>query len=445
MPGALLTDLYELNMAASYLRRHMDGVATFSLFVRSLPPTRSFLVCAGIESALDWLGTFGFDEEDLEYLSRIGFDRAAVEAFSELRFTGEVRAVPEGRILFAEEPLLEVSAPIAQAQLVETYLLNQVTFQTAVASKAARCRIAADGRVELVEFGFRRTHGTEAAVQVARLAAMVGFSATSNVEAARRYGLTPSGTMAHSYVEAFPTELEAFRAFAEDVPRASTFLVDTYDTLEGVGHAIEVIGQLGLGSRAAVRIDSGDLDSLARSARELLDRAGMAGVRIFLSGGLDEIDIQRLVEAGVPFDAAGIGTRLGVSADTPYLDTVYKLVDYDRRPVMKLSEGKATLPGAKQVFRGMGLDDVLGLREEPVPPGTEPLLRQVMVDGLRTSQPGDLGAAGQRFESDLSDLPSALRDLDGKRAPKIRITDALHDLNTRTIADSRRSRGAERT
>ena len=246
MAGALLTDLYELNMAASYLRRDMTGAATFSLFVRRLPVERGFLVAAGLEDCLDILEAFSFDEGELAYLAILGFDDAAIERFANLRFTGEVRAVPEGRIVFADEPLLEVTAPIAEAQLVETILLNQMTFQTTLASKAARCRLAGRGQVELVEFGFRRTQGLEAGMAVARGSAMVGFSATSNVEAARRYGLRPAGTMAHSYIEAFATELEAFEAFARDFPGRTTFLVDTYDTLEGVARAIG--GHRGTGS-----------------------------------------------------------------------------------------------------------------------------------------------------------------------------------------------------
>ncbi len=240
MAGALLTDLYELNMAASYLRRRMDEPATFSLFVRNLPANRGFLVAAGLESCLEFLEGFGFEDDDLRYLAdELGYDEGTIERFRGLRFTGEVWAVPEGRIVFADEPIVEVTAPIAVAQLVETYLLNQITFQTTIASKAARCRIAARDR-DLVDFAFRRTQGTDAAMAVARTTAMVGFVATSNVEAARRFGLRVAGTMAHSYVQSFPTEADAFRAFAQDFPDRTTFLVDTYDSLEGVRHAAEV-------------------------------------------------------------------------------------------------------------------------------------------------------------------------------------------------------------
>jgi nicotinate phosphoribosyltransferase len=442
MAGSLLTDLYELNMASSYLRRGMDGMATFSLFVRRLPPGRAFLVAAGIEGCLAWLEDLRFDDEELEYLSGLGFDGTAIDSFRGLRFTGEVWAVPEGRIVFAEEPLAEVSAPIAEAQLAETFLLNQLTFHTALASKAARCRLAAGGRVGLVEFGFRRTQGIEAAMAVARVTGIVGFDATSNVEACRRYGLAPAGTMAHSYVEAFPTELEAFRAFASDLPAATTFLVDTYDTLRGVAHAIEVMKELGIESRAGIRLDSGDLVALAGEARRMLDEAGLGDVRIFVSGGLDERDIARLLAAGAPIDAVGIGTRLGVSADAPYLDSAYKLVDYDGRPVVKLSVGKATLPGAKQVFRSPGMRDVLALRDEAPPPGTEPLLEHVMSAGRRLRPPASLESSRRRFEEDLDALPVSLRDLDAATPPVPKISSALGALAEEAIATATRAGGS---
>ena len=441
MAGSLLTDLYELNMASSYLRRGMNGVATFSLYVRRLPPGRAFLVAAGIDECLSWLEELRFDEEELEYLAALGFDSTAIEAFRGLRFTGEVWAVPEGRIVFAEEPLAEVSAPIAEAQLAETFLLNQLTFQTAIASKAARCRLAGAGRVELVEFGFRRTQGIEAAMSVARITGLVGFAATSNVEAARRYGLAPAGTMAHSYIEAFPTEREAFRAFASDLPAATTFLVDTYDTLGGVAHAIEVTKELGIASRAAVRLDSGDLVALAYEARRMLDEAGLEDVRIFVSGGLDERDIRRMLGAGAPIDAVGVGTRLGVSADAPYLDSAYKLVDYDGRPVMKLSAGKVTLPGAKQVFRAPGMHDVLGLRSEAAPAGTEPLLEHMMSAGRRVVVPATLESSRGRFERDLEQLPAFLKDLDAPAPDGPEVSRALRALAEEATVNARRAGG----
>ena len=383
MPGGLLTDLYELNMAASYLRRGMTAPATFSLYVRALPPERGFAVAAGLDAALGFLEAFGFDDEELGYLGAIGFDDRALADLSRVRFDGEVRAVPEGRIVHGQEPILEVTAPIPVAQLVETFVMNQITLHTTIASKAARYAIAADGR-DLVEFSFRRTHGVDAAIAVARASAITGFVATSNVEAARRLGLAVAGTMAHAFIEAFPSEDDAFRAFAEDHPNKTTFLVDTYDTPSGVRNAIETIRELGLDGDVGVRLDSGDLDRLSRETRALLDEAGLERARIFASGGLDEHEVAELVRAGAPVDAFGIGTQLGVAADAPYLDTVYKLVEYDHRPAMKLSAAKVSLPGRKQIWRGRGDDgDVLGLADEDGPNGWEPILEPVMRDGVR--------------------------------------------------------------
>ncbi|HLK42505.1 MAG TPA: nicotinate phosphoribosyltransferase [Thermoleophilia bacterium] len=433
----LLTDLYELNMAASYLRRGMAQQATFSLFVRSLPPTRGFLVAAGLEDCLDYLEQLHFSSDDIDYLAELGYGTDELDQFRQLRFSSDVWAVPEGRIVFADEPLLEVTAPLPEAQLVETLLLNQVTYQTNLATKAARCRLAAAGRIDLVDFSLRRTHGIEAGAAVARCSAMVGFVATSNVAAARRFGLVPAGTMAHSYIEAFPNEQAAFRAFAEDFPDRVTFLVDTYDTLRGVQHAIEVIRERDLGDRAAVRLDSGDLADLARQTRTLLDDAQLPGVRIFVSGGLDEFDLEQLVIAGAPIDAAGVGTRLGVAADAPYLDSVYKLVAVDGRPVMKLSPGKVTRPGAKQIFRAPGLSDTLALRDEPrpaEPPATERLLVPVMAGGRRMRARDALAVARARFEEDLAVVPPGAAALTNPRAPRPAVSPALEALTARTAA-----------
>jgi nicotinate phosphoribosyltransferase len=441
---ALHTDLYELNMAASYLRRGMNRDATFSLFVRTLPPARGFLVAAGLETALDFLEGFAFVDDDLTYLrDTLRFPDDAIERLRDLRFTGEVWAVPEGRIVFADEPLLEVTAPIAIAQLVETYLLNVVTFHTTIASKAARCRLAARDR-QLVDFAFRRTQGADAAMAVARATAMVGFAATSNVEAARRFGLRASGTMAHSYVESFPTEADAFRAFAEDFPGRTTFLVDTYDTPNGVRTAIDVIRELGLRDDLAVRLDSGDLDALSRRTRAMLDEAGLTNVRIFASGGLDELDVDRLVLAGAPIDAFGVGTRVGVSADAPYLDTVYKLVEFAGRPVVKLSEDKATEPGRKQVFRGPD-GDLITLRDEPGPARAEPLLVPFMREGRRTGPRRGLDVARRLFEADLVRLSEDARRLDEPRAPRPPFSEELRRLTDETRADALRRAGVAST
>jgi nicotinate phosphoribosyltransferase len=430
MGGALLTDLYELNMAASYFRRDMAGEAVFSLFVRDLPPTRGFLVAAGLDDVLSFLEDFAFIDDDLAYLATIGFHAESLEAFRQLRFTGDVWAVPEGRVVVANEPLLEVSAPIAEAQLVETFVLNQVTMQSTLATNAARCRLAGRDRIGMLDFSFRRAPGTDAAMAMARACAMVGFAGTSNVEGARRYGVTPGGTMAHSYVQAFQSEEAAFGAFAEDRPDQATFLVDTYDTKAGLEAAIEVIHRLGLDDRASIRLDSGDLEALARWSRRRLDEAGLRGVRIFASGGLDEYAIEHLVTTGTPVDAVGIGTRMVASAEAPTLDSVYKLVSYDGRPVAKLSAEKATLPGPKQVFRDSPTDgDILALRDEEPGPGAEPLLQPVMKGGSRLAGPDSLAAAKTRFEADLGWLPAGARDLHRPEPVPLRLSELLARLD----------------
>jgi nicotinate phosphoribosyltransferase len=432
MARALVTDLYQLTMASSYLQRGMTAPATFSLFVRDLPPTRGFLVTAGLENCLQFLEEFRFEAGDLDYMATLGLPPDVLQALSSLRFTGDVWAVPEGRVVLANEPLLEVTAPLPEAQIVETLLLNKITFQTAVASKAARCVLAAQGRFELVDFGLRRTHGIEAGMAAARASAMVGFTATSNVEAARRYGLSASGTMAHSYVEAFPEEIDAFRAFATDFPERTTLLADTYDTLIGVRRAITVIKEFGLEDRAAVRLDSGDLSTLTFATRQLLDEAGLGRVRIVVSGNLDEHRVAELVRDGAPVDIAGVGTRMGVSADAPYLDTAYKLVEYNDRPVAKLSTGKATYPGAKQFFRKVGALDTLALRHERGPKrGAEPVLEPVMEGGRRLCGPEGLDAAHARFCADVAALPSSASRLVDPLPPAVAISASLAELMER--------------
>jgi len=437
MSGGLVTDLYELNMAASYLRREMTGTATFSLFVRRLPPDRGFLIAAGLEDCLAFLEDFSFTGDELAWLrDSSGFSEQDLEAFRALRFTGEVRAVPEGTAVFAGEPLLEVRAPIAEAQLAETALLNHVTFQTSVATKAARCVLAAGG-AQLVDFSFRRTQGIEAGLAAARASAIAGFTATSNTQAARRYGLTAVGTMAHSFIEAFGSEERAFTAFAEDFPGKTTFLVDTYDTGRGIKAAIGVARRQRLSGPVGVRLDSGDLAALAFGARRQLDAAGLRAARIFASGGLDEYAIAGLVSRGAPIDAYGVGTKMGVSADAPYLDSAYKLVAYDGHPVMKLSEGKATLPGAKQVHRGQA-GDILALRDEPAPTDCEPLLIPVMRDGRRLAPPEPVAVASQRCAASLAWIPAGARALRAPSPVPVAISAALSALQHQLAAELRR-------
>jgi nicotinate phosphoribosyltransferase len=435
--GALLTDLYELNMAASYLRREMTGEATFSLFARRLPEGRGFLIAAGLEDCLAFLESFSFTRGDLAYLRRTqDYGEATLEQFARLRFTGDVWAVPEGTAVFAPEPLLEVTAPIAEAQLAETVLLNHITFQTSVATKAARCVLAADG-AQLVDFSFRRTQGIDAGLAVARAATIAGFTATSNVEAARRYGLTAAGTMAHSFIEAFGDEEAAFGAFAEDFPGKTTFLVDTYDTEQGIRTAIDVASKLRLPGPVGIRLDSGDLAALARLGRRLLDDAGMPRARIFASGSLDEYAIADLVERGAPIDAYGVGTKMGVSADAPYLDSAYKLVAYNGKPVMKLSAGKATLPSAKQIYRGPA-GDILALRDEEPPAGHQPLLRPVMRHGKRLAPAEPLAVAQGRCAESLAWLPPPARALKTPAPPAVRTSPALTELRQELARELRR-------
>ncbi|RAJ62382.1 nicotinate phosphoribosyltransferase [Streptomyces sp. Amel2xB2] len=429
MSEARKTDLYELTMAMSYVREEMTAPATFSLFVRDLPAERGFLVAAGLEPALDYLAGYRIGPDDVDaFAAALGRPARDLVPLLGTAFDGEVRAVPEGTVVFANEPLIEVTAPLPVAQLVETYVLNLLSHQTAVASKAARCVLAGAGR-PVMDFGMRRTHGLQAGYDAARVGALVGFGGTSNVEAATALGLPAIGTMAHSYVEAFHTEEAAFHAFARAHPGGPvTFLVDTYDTDAGVRTAARVIKSRGLGGNSAVRLDSGDLGALAARARRILDAAGLTRVRIVASGGLDEYRVNRLVREGAPIDVYAVGTKVGVSADAPYLDSAYKLVAYDGRPVMKLSSAKITAPGSKQIFRGQGCSDVIALRHEQAPSGHRPLMRPVMHGGRRMSEAPPLREAHERFAADVAQLPPEARRITGPLAPHPVFSDRLKSL-----------------
>jgi nicotinate phosphoribosyltransferase len=406
---SLLLDQYELTMAASYFRRGMNERAVFELFVRRLPPNRDWLVVAGIGPALAMVEAMRFGERECEYLTGRGFDRAFLDHLAECRFTGDVDAIPEGTVVFPGEPLVRVTGPRIEGQLLETLLLNQVNFQTAIATKGARIRLAAGGPDRFVDFSPRRDHGVDAAMKVARSAAIVGAAGTSNVAAAMRYGLTPVGTMAHSYVLSFPTEEEAFRAFLEDTPGNATLLVDTYDTVKGVRRAIATSHATGV-ALDGVRIDSGDLLELSRAARGLLDDAGMGATRIVASGDLEEGRIAELVAAGAPIDTWGVGTDLGTSRDAPALGGVYKLVAHETadgwRGVAKRSAGKESSPGAKQVWReerdGVMTGDTVGLAEEDLP--GRPLLVPAMRGG-ETVLREPLEAMRERASRELAALP----------------------------------------
>lgn len=417
--AALFTDLYELTMAASYLREGMNGRATFSLFVRKLPTKRAFLVAAGLEDVLNFLRDFRVSRAAIRYLSSLGrFDADFLDLLGGLRFTGEVRAVPEGTVVFQDEPLLEVTAPIIEAQIVETAVLNLVHFQTLLASKAARSVLAARGR-PVIEFGLRRTHGIDAGMKAARCAFIAGAAMSSNVLAGLTYGIPPTGTMAHSYVSAFPHEIDAFRAFARAFPAHTILLIDTYDTVAAAGKAVEVAREMkARGHRlAGVRLDSGDIVALSKEVRRILDRAGLDDVKIFVSGGLDEESIDRFLAEGAPIDAFGVGTRMDVSADAPYLDMAYKLVEYEGRRVLKTSAGKATWTGRKQVYRFLGREgrfvgDRIALKDERFPTGeAELLLRTVMEGGRLLAPHPPLAAVRDICAAQIAALPEEVRRL----------------------------------
>jgi len=414
--AVLLTDLYELTMASSYHALGMNREATFDLFVRELPPHRNFLVSCGLDDALSFLENLRFAAEAIEFLRSLElFEESFLEFLGELRFTGEVRALPEGELVFPEEPLLSVTAPLIEAQIVETFLLNCISFQTMIASKAARVTIAC-GEHSYVDMSPRRDHGADAALKVARASFVGGASGTSNVLAGKVYGLPLSGTMAHSYVMAFEDETEAFRCLAGAFPDNAVLLIDTFDVEEGARRAARVAQELaprGVKVRG-VRIDSGALAPLTTSVRKILDEAGLSDVSIVLSGDLDEYRIKELLDDGAPADRFGVGTQLGTSGDAPAIGSVYKLVAEGRAPKMKLSTGKATLPGRKQVHRFYGegglARDVIGLETEPVT-GGRPLLECVMSGGRRLGPAEDLPALQRRCRAAVSDLPERLRSL----------------------------------
>ncbi|MDQ3894627.1 MAG: nicotinate phosphoribosyltransferase [Actinomycetota bacterium] len=381
----LLVDLYQLTMGQAYFDAGLaEERGTFSLFYRTLPEGWGYLLAAGLEDVLGYLEALRFCEDDLAYLESTDlFTAPFLDHLRGLRFEGDVRAMLEGTLFFPQEPVLEVTAPVITAQVVETVVLNVVHFQSLVAGKAARSVDAARGR-SLVDFGLRRAHGAEAGLKAARASYLAGFDSTSNVLAGREYGIPIAGTMAHSFVESFPDELEAFRAFARSYPDRAVMLVDTYDVVAGTRNAIRVARELAeQGARLrGVRIDSGDLVRLSHAARALLDEAGFEDAGVVVSGGLDEHDVAAFVDVDAPIAGFGIGTKMVVSADAPFLDMAYKLVELEGRPTVKLSSGKATLPGGKQVWRVAGPEgfahDVVEREGEPGPAGGEPLLTPVV-------------------------------------------------------------------
>jgi len=440
---ALLTDLYQLTMAACYFEENMAEEATFSLFIRKYPDNRGYFVAAGLEEALRYLESFEFSEDDLAYLDGTGlFKPDFLHFLKGLRFTGEVWALPEGTVFFKDEPILEVSAPILQAQLVETFLINAVSLQTLIASKAARSIHAAAGR-PVIDFSLRRTQGTDAGLKVARASYLVGFMGTSNVLAGKLYGIPIFGTMAHSYITSFPHEIDAFRVFARTFPGIVTLLIDTYDNLSGARKAAQVARELAArGQRLRfVRLDSGDIAAISREVRAILDEEGFPEVRILASGGFDEFKIARVLEAGGKVDAFAVGTKMGVSADAPYFDIAYKLVKYGERPIMKLSTGKVTLVDKKQVWRffaegGRMARDVIGLRDEAVA-GGEPLLKPVMAGGRLIAPLPSLAESREYCRDQLARLPEEYKAIVAPARFPVELSPGLAALQARVEEELR--------
>jgi nicotinate phosphoribosyltransferase len=434
-PGdsALLTDLYELTMLHAYFREGMVAGAAFELFLHKRPEHRNFLIAAGLEQALDYLENFHFTEEECRWLAETRrFDRAFINELRRLRFTGDVYALPEGTVFFEKEPLIRIEAPLPEAQVVETRLINLLQLQSMIAAKAVRSRTAAPDKL-LVDFGLRRAHGAEAGLYAARACYIAGIDGTSNVEAARVFDIPMFGTMAHSYVMAHADETEAFLRYAEAQPDNIVLLIDTYDTEQAARRVAKVADQLrtrGLSVRA-VRLDSGDIAAQARSVRAILDAGGHPEIGIFVSSGLDEYELERLQRDGAPITGCGIGTKMLVSADAPYLDCAYKLQEYAGIPRYKRSEGKITLPGRRQVYRrytaqGRLDHDLIGLMDKPHP--GEPLLVKVMHRGRRIDGRESLAAIRRRTESQIKRLPHEFLSLHDSVPSPIRIADEIRAL-----------------
>lgn len=429
----LLTDLYQLTMLEAYHQAGMQDTAVFEFYVRKLPPNRSFFIAAGLEQVLAYLEQLHFSDEDMRWLRDSGrFSESFLDTVAGLHFNGDVEAIPEGSIFFANEPILRVTAPLPVAQLIEPIVINALHFQSLIATKAARFRLAAPDKL-LVDFGLRRAHGPDAGLLAARANWIAGFDGTATVQAEPAFGVPLYGTMAHSYIQAFGDELAAFEHFARVHPGNSVLLIDTYDTAAGAAKVVELASILKADdiSINAVRIDSGDLGDAAREVRGILDAGQCRDIRIFVSGGLDEFEIERLIQSDAPIDGYGVGTQLDCSADRPYLDCAYKLQEYAGQPRRKRSEGKATWPGRKQVLREYDKDgrfshDTLALLDEEC--SGENMLQPVMRQGKRLEKPESTATIRNRAASQLQQLPDNLRTLTGNADYEFRITQAMQEL-----------------
>jgi nicotinate phosphoribosyltransferase len=444
---SFLTDFYELTMCAGYFENQTLEPANFDLFIRRLPPNRSYFVFAGLEQILLFLKSMRFNEQQIAYLRKLGFKEDFLEYLRNFKFTGEVWAVPEGTIVFPSEPLVRVTAPIIEAQIVETFLLNTVNLETMIATKASRVVTAARRR-SVIEFGLRRTQGTDAGMKAARCSYLAGCGGTSNVLAGMRYGIPLFGTMAHSYVMFFDREIDAFRAFAKAFPENSTFLIDTYDDLKGAENAAKVAKELEREDHrlSGVRLDSGNLVHLSKKVRSILDDNGLEYVKIFASGDLDEYKIDELLRKGAKIDSFGVGTRMSTSYDRPYVDVVYKLSGKVENgafvPAMKLSKGKITLPGKKQIFRlkdnkGDYVKDIIGLANEKVE--GEPILTKAMQNGSIVYKAPRLEKIRENALGNLSHLPFKYRKLRNAPLYPVKLSFQLRKIK-KALTDQLRSR-----
>jgi nicotinate phosphoribosyltransferase len=435
MPSSspLTTDLYELNMIQAYLDRGETGEAVFEFFVRRLPARRGFLLSAGLEDALDYLETLQFSKSEIGWLKSTGrFRQNLLDFLAAFRFSGDVHAIPEGSVCFANEPLIRVTAPLPQAQLVETRLINILHYQTLIAAKAARMVLAAPGKI-LSDFGLRTAHGAEAGLYSARASYIAGFAGAANVQAGERYGVPIVGTMAHSFVQVHDDEMQAFENFARARPEGVILLIDTYDTEQGARKVVELAPRLkadGIAIRG-VRIDSGDLIAMSKKVRAILDAGRLQDVIILVSGGINEDVLMTMRAQAAPIDGFGIGVNLAASVDVPALDCAYKLQEYAGKPKRKLSEGKATWPGRKQVWRaydanGRMCGDILSL-EDDTQPG-EPLVLPVMRAGKRIAPAPTLAAIRERAARDLARLPEPLARLELGADYPVKVADALTAL-----------------
>jgi nicotinate phosphoribosyltransferase len=431
LASSLSTDLYELNMVQAYLDRGEDAEAVFEFFVRRLPAQRGFLMAAGLETALDYLETLRFNADELDWLKGSGrFRSNLIDYLAGFRFTGDVHAIPEGTVFFPNEPILRITAPLLQAQLIESRLINIMHYQSLIASKAARMVLAANGKT-LADFGLRSAHGSEAGLLSARASYIAGFGGVANVEAGMKFGIPVVGTMAHSFVQIHDDEATAFEDFARARPDGVVLLIDTFDTEAGARKVVELAAKLkkdGISIRG-VRIDSGDLIAMSRKVRDILNAGGLKDVVILVSGGVDEEFIAKVVATGAPIDGFGVGASLDASSDAPVMDCAYKLQEYRGKPRRKLSEGKVTWPGRKQVWRDIKDNrmsgDTVSLETDKLK--GETLVVQVMRNGKRLAPADSLTTIRERAARELTRLPEPLRKLGTSNYP-VTIADKLQEL-----------------